>query len=127
MFRNLSALFLLLFFLTACNSETFTFFGETEIWSAELKVNQPDDEYEEQKFELRYKGNDIDSVGEIKYMIETNAGSFGSSGVTLQDNGVLKGGSNNSPLGGTKVTEESKVEVTVEWNGNAETIMLSNN
>jgi hypothetical protein len=113
--------------LSACNnSKTLNFSGETANWSTELKVTQTKDDYEKQEFKLYYKGKDVNSVGEITYKVDTNAGGFGYSGVKLDENGSLIGKDEANPTN-AKVIEESEVEVTVEWNGNTETIILNIN
>lgn len=127
MLRKISLLLVILsLLLSACNSKTFNFFGESENWSAKLKVIQNNEDYEEQEFELSYKGNDVNSVGKITYNIDTNAGGFGGSGLTLDENGILKGSDEANPTN-AKIIENSEMKVTVEWNGNTETITLSNN
>nr|WP_246869518.1 hypothetical protein [Priestia megaterium] len=112
--------------LSACSSKNFTFSGETDNWSAELKVTQTNDEYETQEFKLQFKGKDINSVGEITYNIDTNAGGFGKSGVKLNKNGFLIDRDEANPTN-AKVIEDSEVKVKVEWNGKTETILLSKN
>ncbi|WP_227937072.1 hypothetical protein [Alkalihalobacillus deserti] len=130
MLRKLSMLLglLLILVLSACgyNIHTFTFTGETDNWSASLKVIQHSNDYEQQDFELHYTGNDVNSVGNITFGIETNAGGFGGSGYTLAESGVLRSSSEANPTN-AKIIENSEVEVTVEWNDNIETILLSNN
>jgi hypothetical protein len=119
-------LVVLLLLLSACSSKTFTFSGETDHWSAELKVTQTNDDYETQEFKLQFKGKDINSVGEITFNIDTNAGGFGYSGVKLNKDGFLTGRDEANPTN-AKVTENSEVKVTVEWYGKTETILLSKN
>ena len=116
----------LLLVLSACSSSTFTFSGETDNWSAELKVTQTNDDYETQELKLQFKGKDINSVGELTYDIDTNAGGFGESGVKLNKDGLHIGSSEANPTN-AKVIEDSEVKVTIEWNGNTETILLSKN
>ncbi|MGY6212286.1 hypothetical protein ACXEO8_20140 [Cytobacillus firmus] len=126
MLRILSALsIVVLLLLSACsNSKTLSFSGETDNWSADLTVTQTNDDYEKQEFKLNYKGKDVNSVGDITYKVDTNAGSFGKSGVKLDENGILIGTEEANPTN-AKVIEESEVEVTVEWNDNTETITLA--
>jgi hypothetical protein len=114
----------LLLLLSACSSKTFTFSGETENWSAELKVAQTNDDSETQEFKLQYKGKDINSVGEITFKVDTNAGGFGYSDVKLNKDGFLTGRNEANPTN-AKVSEDSDVKVNVEWNGITETIFLS--
>lgn len=119
-----SLLVVLLLLLTACSSKSFTFIGETENWSAELKVTQTSNDYETQDFKLQFKGEDINSVGEIAFNIDTNSGGFGYRDVKLNKNGFLTG-RNEANLTNAKVIENSEVKVTVVWNGKTETILLS--
>lgn len=126
MFRkSIILLGLSMLFLSACNSNTFEFTGETDNWSAVLKVTQHSNDYEEQKFELQYKGEDISSVGNISFEVDTNAGGFSGSGYTLNENGVLKSSDEANPTN-AKIIKESEVEVIVEWNDKTETIILNN-
>lgn len=130
MHRKISILLLLLLLLlVACSNntsdnETFTFSGETDNWAANLKINQTDDDYEKQEFVLKYKGKDANSVGEIKYNVDTGSGGFSRSGATLEENGTLKDNDEANPTN-AKVNKNSEIEVTVKWNGNTETFKLS--
>jgi hypothetical protein len=127
MFRKLSiVLGSVLILLSACSSNTFTFSGETDNWSAELKVTQHSNDFEDQDFKLQYKGQDVNSVGIITYTVDTNAGAFSVSGDTLNENGFLQTSSEANPTN-AKVIENAEIEVTVEWNGNKETFILINN
>lgn len=109
-------------FLTACTTNTFTYSGESENWSANLKVIHTSDDLETEEFKLEYKGTDIDSVGEITYRVVTS-GSFERSGAALEKNGTLTY-SNEANQTHSKVTEHTEAEVTVEWNDNKETFSL---
>ncbi|QOY34674.1 hypothetical protein AWH56_018370 [Anaerobacillus isosaccharinicus] len=123
MCRKILILFvLLLLSLAACSSKTLTFSGQTDNWSANLKVIQTSD-YETQEFVLQYKGNDVNSVGKITYSVDS-VGGFGRSGATLAENGTLKDSSEANPTN-AKVSVHTEIEVTVEWNGNIEKIKLS--
>ncbi|WP_053218296.1 hypothetical protein [Virgibacillus senegalensis] len=121
--RILVVLLILIVFLTSCNTNTFTYSGESENWSADLRVTQTSDDYQTQDFRLVYKGSDVDAVGEVSYLVES-MGSFGRSGVLLEENGTLTDSDEANPTN-AKVTEYTEVEVTVEWNDNVETFVLS--
>lgn len=124
--RGISILLLLVlvsFLISACGYKAFTFSGESDNWTAELKVNQTEDEYEEQELKLQYKGNDVGSVGEIEYNVETNAGGFSGSGLSLEENGTLKASAEGNPTN-AKIIKESEVAVTIVSNGQTETIIL---
>ncbi|RDY69107.1 hypothetical protein DXT76_16765 [Halobacillus trueperi] len=113
----------LLLLLAACSTQTFNFSGESENWSADLKVNQTSDDYETQELVLKYKGDDVNDVGPVAYNVDSK-GSFGRSGVTLKENGTITDSDTANPTN-AKVSEHTEVEVTVEWNDNAETFKLS--
>jgi hypothetical protein len=123
LYRKISVLFVLLLLLASCNSKTLTFTGETDNWSANLIVIQTREDYETQEFVLKYKGNDVSSVGEITYNVDS-VGGFGRSGAKLGQNGSLRDSNEANPTN-AKVSEHTMVEVTVEWNGNIETFKLS--
>lgn len=118
---------LLLILLSACSSNTFTFTGESDSWSAQLKVTQHSNDYEDQVFQLRYIGKDFGSDGDVTFYVDTNAGGFGGSGFnTLNEFGVLETSKQTNPTN-AKIQENSEVEVTVKWNDDTETITLRNN
>ncbi|MDX8342162.1 hypothetical protein [Rossellomorea sp. YZS02] len=108
--------------LTACNTKDFSFSGESDHWHAELNVNQSSD-FEKQDFVLKYKGEDIDSVGNVAYDVE-EVGGFGRTGVTLEENGVIRDSSESGPTN-AKMSEDTEVEVTVRWDNQEETFTLA--
>ena len=112
-----------LLLLAACSTQTFNFSGETENWSADLKVNQTSDDYETQELILKYKGDDVNDVGPIAYNVDS-VGSFGRGGVELKENSTIIDSNTANPTN-AKVSEHTEVEVTVEWNDNTETLKLS--
>lgn len=114
---------LIIFIFSACSSsKIFSFTGESEHWSAKLKVTQAND-FEKQEFILEYKGKDVKSIGEMTYKVETNAGGFGGTGVSLDKNGILENVQEANPSN-AKVIEESDIDVIVEWNNHTEEIKL---
>ncbi|MBH0229149.1 hypothetical protein [Halobacillus yeomjeoni] len=121
--KLLVTLLSLLLLLASCSTQTFDYSGESENWSANLKVEQTSNDYETQDFVLEYKGSDISSVGEITYYVDT-VGGFGGSGATLEDNGTLQASDEANPTN-AKVSEHTEVEVRVEWNDNTETFKLT--
>lgn len=128
--RILTALSLVIILvLSGCtsnnSSKPFTFTGESDNWSVELKVTQAEDDYEKQDFTLQYKGQDVTSVGEIIYTVTTKASSFSANGATLDGNGIYTDTS-ESNVSNAKVTEKSKVDVNIEWNNQTESISLKN-
>ena len=124
MLRKVMLLGLFLILLSACSSNTFTFNGETNNWSATLKVTQHSNDYEDQEFKLEYQGDDVSAVGDITFEVDTNAGGIAGSGYTLSENGVLNIDNEANPTN-AKIIENSEVEVIVEWNDNMETIILT--
>ena len=108
--------------LTACGTKVLNFSGESDHWSAKLKVSQTDDRQEED-FTLHYLGDDTESVGEFSYAVES-VGSSSGNGATLNENGVLTSG---GFCGGCAFTSEhTEIIVTTEWNDQTETFQLEN-
>jgi hypothetical protein len=124
MFRKITTLFVSLLLLTACNSKDVTFSGETDNWEADLKITQNSDTFENQDFVLKYKGEDIDSVGEIAYEVDSIGSEFGREGEPLDENGSIRD-DRESRATNAEISEDAEVEVTVEWNGNSETFTLT--
>ncbi|WP_226673355.1 hypothetical protein [Rossellomorea aquimaris] len=108
--------------LTACNTKDFSFSGDSDHWHADLTVNQSSD-FEKQDFVLKYKGEDIDSVGNVAYDVE-EVGGFGRTGVTLEENGVIRDSRESDPTS-AKMSEDTEVEVTVRWDNQEETFTLA--
>ncbi|MCA1057727.1 hypothetical protein LCL96_02215 [Rossellomorea aquimaris] len=108
--------------LTACNTKDFSFTGESDHWQADLTVNQSSD-FEKQDFVLKYKGKDMDSVGDIAYTVKEGTGEFGRTGVTLEGNGVIRDSSEADPTN-AKMSEDAEVDVTVKWDDQEETFTL---
>lgn len=109
--------------LSACSSEGFILFGNSENWSATLEITELGSGFQSHELELQYKGSDIDSVGQFAYNLETNAGGFGEGGVTVNEDGLLLNERNVNSTN-AKVIKNSEAELIVEWDGNTETIIL---
>jgi major membrane immunogen (membrane-anchored lipoprotein) len=116
-------LFLLaaLLLLTACGAKDFSFSGESDHWQAELKVNQSSD-FEKQDFVLKYTGDEVESVEDVEYAVESIDG-FGRTGATLDKNGIIRDGNETDPSG-RKISDDTEVTVTVMWDGQSETFDL---
>ncbi|KIL53516.1 hypothetical protein KP77_04920 [Jeotgalibacillus alimentarius] len=109
--------------LTACGSKEFTVSGESEHWLADVNVSQTNDGYETQELLLTYTGDDMESVGEFNYNVDS-VGSFGKSGNELEGDGTFVDKNEANPTN-AKVTEQTDFEVTIEWDGKTETIQLN--
>ncbi|MEW9053803.1 MAG: hypothetical protein AB2392_21770 [Neobacillus sp.] len=113
---------ILLLFLTACSSETYIYSGETDNWSAELKVIQTSNDFETQELALRYVGEDVNSVGDINYVVES-VGNFFRNGATLSASGTLSDKSESNPTN-AKITKDTEIIMTIEWNDKKESFTL---
>ncbi|KEZ51573.1 hypothetical protein [Metabacillus indicus] len=111
---------LMILLLTACSPNTTVFTGESDNWKAELKIIHNDNNIVDQYVNLQFKGNDLDSAGNISYEVDTNAGGFGGSGLELNEKGHLKG----SDLNNKNVLKTTSAIIFVEWNGEKEEIFL---
>ncbi|WP_240056507.1 hypothetical protein [Bacillus mesophilum] len=112
----------MLFFLTGCSSETFIFSGETDNWSAELKVIQTSNDLETQELALMYVGEDVNSVGDINYVVDS-VGNFSRNGATLSESGTLSDKSESNPTN-AQITNDTELIMTIEWNDKKERFNL---
>ncbi|MGD6942368.1 hypothetical protein ACQCT6_10045 [Cytobacillus gottheilii] len=113
---------ILLLFLTACSSETYIYSGETDNWSAELKVIQTSNDFETQELALRYVGEDVNSVGDINYVVDS-VGNFSRNGATLSESGTLSDKSESNPTN-AQITNDTEMIMTIEWNDKKESFTL---
>ncbi len=65
----------------------------------------------------------MDSVGNVAYDVE-EVGGFGRTGVTLEENGVIRDSRESDPTS-AKMSEDNEVEVTVRWDNQEETFTLA--
>ncbi|MCC5801243.1 hypothetical protein [Rossellomorea vietnamensis] len=110
--------------LAGCNTKDFSFSGDSDHWQADLKVNQSSD-FEKQDFVLKYKGDNIDSVGDVAYTVK-GRGEYGRKGEPLEENGVIRHSSESNPTN-AKMSEDTEVKVTVKWDDQEETFTLEKN
>lgn len=59
----------------------------------------------------------------MAYDVE-EVGEFGRTGVTLEENGVIRDSSESNPTN-AKMSEDTEVKVTVKWDGQEETFTLA--
>jgi uncharacterized protein YceK len=112
-----------LLLLSGCQSKVLSFTGESENWSAKVKYTQNDD-LQEKELILTYLGNDVNSVGEIEFNVDSNDGGFDGTGF-LKKGGTFQAKGNMS-RGGAILVEKAKIVVTIEWNDKKEEIILEN-
>ncbi|WGG44525.1 hypothetical protein [Rossellomorea sp. DA94] len=124
MFRKFVILIGTILLLTACNTKDFSFSGESDHWHADLNVNQSSD-FEKQDFVLKYKGDNVDSVGDVAYTVK-GRGEYGRKGEPLEENGVIRHSSESNPTN-PKMSEDTEVKVTVKWDDQEETFTLEKN
>ncbi|MBE4909853.1 hypothetical protein IMZ08_17600 [Bacillus luteolus] len=108
--------------LSGCQmSDTLTFVGESESWSAEVILHQTSGK-ESEDIILKYKDDNFEDVGSIKYKLEAPRWGTGQEGVELNNSGVYK--SEGVSLNERKTSEKAELIITIEWNNNSETILL---
>jgi hypothetical protein len=116
-------IFVLSIFLSACQSDTLIFIGEGEYWSAEVLIHQASGR-ESEEVMIRYKGDDLNSVGRFNYLIEAPSGGTGRGNVELNKTGIFK--YEDSNLTERKTRSDAQLTITIEWKENKETIHLEN-
>ncbi|MGG4470548.1 hypothetical protein ABER68_21155 [Paenibacillus alvei] len=119
----LSLVFLLIISGCSSSSDAFTFTGESDNWTAELKVTQTTDDNEKQHMTLQYKGENAKNMEEFSYTVETNAGGFSAGDVVLGENGVYEDTAEANTTN-AKVNKNSEVKVIVEWDNHTENMIL---
>ena len=116
-FFSILAIFLLI--LTGCGQkgDNRNFKGDSTHWTVLYSIIGSSD-YKEEKFKIIYKGNDISSVGKVKYKIDDMAGEE-----PLSKDGYITGVNRSGGAIAQKVNP--KLSVKIEWNGQQEEVILS--
>ncbi|WP_316572066.1 hypothetical protein [Neobacillus sp. YIM B06451] len=115
----------LVILLSACQSKTLYFNGESENWTGKVRVIQTGDT-QEQNFTLKYEGENLKNVtGKlIEYRIEESTGISEGTG-PLSKGGVLKSNDFGDVCSGCAfVQEDSVFTITVKWDEKRESIKL---
>lgn len=125
MLKKIMFLVATILLLAACNAKDFSFTGKSDHWKGDLNVNQSSD-FEKQDFVLKYRGEDVDSVGDVAYTVEADIREYGRTGVTLEENGTIRDSSESNPTN-AKMSEDTEVKVTVKWDDQEEIFTLEKN
>jgi hypothetical protein len=121
---NLNLLVLLTILLYGCQSNTLSFIGEGEDWSAEVIVQHYSGK-ESEDIIIHYQGEDIDSVDSFNYLIEAPSWGTGQGSAVLNKAGVFK--DEGVSLNERRTSSDAELTITIEWNGKTETFILKNN
>ncbi|MCT8136987.1 hypothetical protein H1D32_04075 [Anaerobacillus sp. CMMVII] len=115
--RAYSILLLINFLLTSCNSPTLIYLGESEQWGVILKVKNYNF-----TADLQYIGDDIEGlVGtDIHYEIKLKSNWSAGGNQVLPESGVIKFDCDGSGC----INLNNKTEVTLEWDGKQEVIVV---
>ncbi|EDL66648.1 hypothetical protein [Bacillus sp. SG-1] len=89
-----------------------------------MEFIQNSDTFERQDFLLKYKGDEVESVGEIAYSVDSIGSGFGREGESLAGNGTIRD-TTESRTRNAEIPEDTEIEVTVEWNDVSETFTLT--
>lgn len=117
--RVLSVFILLFSLLSACSSnnttdEPIVYVGKSDYWHA--TVNAQND----MMFELQFKGDDIQTVGDISFSVEIDEFGIGGSDYRVDENGYMEIKLDDLP----PITKNSNVELTIQWDDSSEFIQL---
>ncbi|MFP7736741.1 hypothetical protein ACLHDF_25770 [Priestia aryabhattai] len=126
--KRICFLVFVLFMLYGCQSqdkEPLVFKGKSENWSVEEIVKPNDKGNEESKtIKLKYIGDDMKSVGEFDFKLDTPNGQWGMGIIELDKKGRFK--ETNKTIVSRETLKSDKPTVTIKWNSNSEDIPLKN-
>lgn len=123
--KKLFILVVLLLLVGACKEEDkeILFKGTGEYWSAELVVSVINGS-EKKRIEIRYDGNNLNSIESFDYLIKSNKSevSYGAESVNLDKDGFYsnKALSSDSP---STMTEDT-INITISWNDQSESFEM---
>lgn len=116
----------ILIFVPLCgclNSNSISYTGESKNWSASYSIDNPKGDYHNNTLKIIYKGENPKEVSVIKFKYEgPNISGSGEQKLSGSGSIVSQSGGN-----GTLPIEDSKINVTIEWNGKNEELILSTN
>jgi hypothetical protein len=120
--KILSLCILLLLILNACQKqETKTYSNSGEHWIAKVRTSSGDDK-ERYMLTLRYKGDDIESVGDFEFKVTSSKGQWGMGIIQIDNQGeFVEEGFESKTI---EVLNSNKFEITINWNEQSETIHL---
>ncbi|WP_155593306.1 hypothetical protein [Lysinibacillus cavernae] len=101
-----------LLLLSACEGETFIFYGESDNWAVHYEVEKSDNCQPTSGY-IKFIGKQPIPLN-IEYAISDSSGD-----VPLEDNGTF-----TLPNGCTNATEDSKIEAIIKWDNQSEAIPL---
>ncbi|RIX52783.1 hypothetical protein D3P08_12325 [Paenibacillus nanensis] len=120
--KKILVILLILVPLCGClNNNSTSYTGESKNWSARYSIDNPKGEYHNNTLKITYKGENPKEVSVIKFKYEgPNISGSGEQKLSGSDSVVSKSEGN-----GTLPLEDSKINVTIEWNGKNEELILS--
>lgn len=117
-------LLVLLPLLVACQErDELLFIGNSKNWSVELVVSVINGS-EKNQLEIRYNGNNLNSIESFDYFVENNRRetTFGAEKVNLDKEGSYRNNALSSNSPSTKL--EDTFNITINWNGYSENFEL---
>ena len=112
----------ILIFLAGCQStDTLSFIGHSENWSAEVILHQASGK-ESEDIILKYKGDKVDSVERFKFLLDAPGWGTGQDEIQLNKEGIYS--TEGKSLNDKKTSKDAKLTITIEWDNKSETIQL---
>lgn len=114
----------ILIFLAGClSTDTLTFIGHSENWSAEVILHQSSGK-ESEDIILKYKGDKVDSVERFKFLLDAPGWGTGQDEIQLNKEGIYS--TEGKSLNDKKTSKDAELTITIEWDNKSETIQLKN-
>lgn len=124
MTKRMIILMTLLFILSGCgNGDRYNFSGSSENWDVFYVVDVSGGNSQEEKGTVKFTGGE-GAPETIDIKLETKAGGAGSTGLKLDDGAGNFG--QGACSGCAVVQEDEEIEVEITWNGQTESLVLTN-
>ncbi|MCA1063702.1 hypothetical protein QTG56_11255 [Rossellomorea sp. AcN35-11] len=120
--RVLYIFIILSFLISGCElSDTLSFKGESEHWSAEVVIHKASG-HESEDVILTYKGEEPENVGAFDYAIDAPSWGVSRGGVQLNKGGVFS--HRGESLNERNTSEDAELRMTINWDDKSETFTL---
>lgn len=102
-------------------SQTVTYTGSSESWSAEVIIHKSSGK-ESEDIIIKYLNEDFNTIDSFNYKLEAPNWGTGQNDVKLNSEGVYQ--EEGATLNDRNTGDDANISLTIEWAGNTEEIIL---